>query len=120
MDPASGELIREIAGTVRGTRTLLLANFRPEYRPAWIGGSHYHQLVLSPLGDEAIRELLQDLLGSDSSLGELSARILERTGGEPLFTAEVVQAVAASGSLIRERRAYRLTAANDAVAPSAI
>ena len=116
MDPASGELIREIAGTVRGTRTLLLANFRPEYRPAWIGGSHYHQLVLSPLGDEAIRELLQDLLGSDSSLGELSARILERTGGNPFFTEEVVQALAASGSLIGERGAYRLTAPIDALA----
>jgi adenylate cyclase len=116
MDPASGELIREIAASVRGTRTLLLANFRPEYRPAWIGGSHYHQLVLSPLGTDAIRELLHDLLGSDSSLGELTARILERTGGNPFFTEEVVQALAASGSLIGERGAYRLTAPTDALA----
>src|SRR5204863_308072 len=37
MDRASDDLVGEIAAAVRGTRTLLLANFRPEYRPAWIG-----------------------------------------------------------------------------------
>src|SRR5439155_1684458 len=110
MDRASDGLVGEIAAAVRGTRTLLLANFRPEYRPAWIGGSHYHQLALSPLGEEAGRELLRDLLGLDNSLGELGARILERTGGNPFFTEEVVQALAASGSLVGERRA-RLHAA---------
>ena len=116
MDSASDDLVGEIAASVRGTRTLLLANFRPEYQPAWIGGSHYHQLALSPLGAEASRELLHDLLGSDSSLGELSARILERTGGNPFFTEEVVQALAASGSLVGARGAYRLTAPIDALA----
>jgi len=116
MDRASDDLVREIAASVRGTRTLLLANFRPEYRPAWIGGSHYHQLALAPLGDEAGRELLHDLLGSDGSLGELCARILERTGGNPFFTEEVVQALAGAGSLVGERGAYRLTAPIEALA----
>src|SRR5437867_1162491 len=116
MDRASDDLVGEIAASVRGTRTLLLANFRPEYRPAWIGGSHYHQLALSPLGAEASRELLHDLLGSDSSLGELGARILERTGGNPFFTEEVVPALAASGSLVGEHGAYRLTAPIEALA----
>jgi class 3 adenylate cyclase len=109
IDPASDELVQVIAASVRGTRTLMLANFRPEYKPAWVGGSHYHQLVLSPLGAEASHELLRDLLGSDVSLGELSARIVERTGGNPFFTEEVVTALAASGSLLGERGAYRLT-----------
>jgi len=101
---------------VHGTRTLLLANFRPEYRPAWLGGSHYHQLPLSPLGPEATRELLHELLGSDSSVGELSGRIRERTGGNPFFIEEVVQALAASGSLAGERGAYRLTGPVDTLA----
>jgi predicted ATPase len=48
IDAASDELVREVAESVRGTRTLLLANFRPDYRPAWAGGSHYHQLALAP------------------------------------------------------------------------
>ncbi len=110
IDRASDEVVREIGAAVRDTRTLLLANFRPEYRPAWIGGSHYHQLSLPPLGEDASRELLQHLLGSDDSLGELADRIRERTGGNPFFTEEVVQALAASGSLVGERGAYRLAA----------
>src|SRR5262249_59112217 len=39
LDPASHDLVRELAAAVRGTRSLLLTNFRPEYRPAWTGGS---------------------------------------------------------------------------------
>jgi class 3 adenylate cyclase len=110
MDPASHELVRELAAAVRGTRTLLLTNFRPEYRPAWTGGSHYHQLALSPLGAEAARELLDELLGSHGALGELAASILERTGGNPFFTEEVVQALVGAGNLVGERGAYRLAA----------
>ena len=116
IDRASDELVREVGASVRDTRTLLLANFRPEYRPAWIGGSHYQQLALSPLGEGASRELVQDLLGSDGSLGEVSDLIRERTGGNPFFTEEVVHALAASGSLIGERGAYRLMAPVDTLA----
>jgi class 3 adenylate cyclase len=116
IDQASDELVGEIAASVRDTRTLLLANFRPEYRPAWIGGSHYHHLVLAPLGEEASRELLRDLLGSDHSLGGLADHIRERSGGNPFFAEELVQALAASGNLVGERGAYRLTAPIDAVA----
>jgi len=116
LDPASHDLVRELAAAVRGTRSLLLTNFRPEYRPAWAGGSHYHQLALSPLGAAAARELLNELLGSPGALGELAASILERTGGNPFFTEEVVQALVAAGNLVGERGAYRLTAPVEALA----
>src|SRR5262249_51799934 len=107
IDAASDELVNEVADSVRGPRTLLLANLRPDYRPAWIGGSHYHQLALAPLGEAASRELLRDLLGTDGSLEELADRIRERTGGNPFFTEEVVQALVASGRLVGARGAYR-------------
>src|SRR3989441_645496 len=110
IDRASDALVGELAAAARGTRTLLVANFRPEYRPTWTGGSHYHALPLSPLGREASRELLHDLLGSDKSLGDLPHLVRERTGGNPFFIEEVVQALAASGSLAGPRGAYRLAA----------
>ena len=116
IDRASDELVQVIASAVRGTRTLLLANFRPEYKPAWIGGSHCHQLALSPLGEEASRELLRELLGADASLDELAARVLDRTGGSPFFTEEVVTALAAAGNLAGERGAYRLATPIEALA----
>jgi class 3 adenylate cyclase len=116
IDRASDELMRELAAAVPGTRALLLANFRPEYRPDWIGGAHYQQLSLSPLGLEASRELLRDLLGPDPSTGDLADRIRERTGGNPFFIEEIVQALATSGSLAGQRGAYRLTAPLEALA----
>jgi class 3 adenylate cyclase len=116
IDRASDQLVREIAASVRDTRTLLLLNFRPEYQPPWMRGSHYQQLALSPLDEAASRELLQELLGSDSSLAELSERIHERTAGNPFFTEEVVQALASSGSLIGDRGAYRLATSIETVA----
>ncbi|TMA62192.1 MAG: zinc-ribbon domain-containing protein [Deltaproteobacteria bacterium] len=116
IDGASDALVGELAAAVRGTRTLLVANFRPEYRPAWTGGSHYHQLPLSPLGREASRELLHDLLGADDSLGDLSDLVRERTGGNPFFIEEVVQALAAAGSLAGQRGAYRLAEPLESVA----
>ena len=116
IDQASDELVREIVASVRDTRTLFLANFRPDYRPAWIGGSNYHQLALAPLGEADSRELLRELLGSDRSLAELSERIRARTGGNPYFTEEVVQALVVSGSLVGERGDYYLGAPIESLA----
>ena len=108
IDHASDELMRELVSAVPGTRTLLVANFRPEYRPEWIGGAHYHQLPLSPLGEGPCRELVRDLLGSDPSLGDLADRICERTGGNPFFIEETIRALASCGALVGERGGCRL------------
>jgi adenylate cyclase len=83
-------------------------NFRPEYHADWMQKSWYHQLALAPLGPEAIRELLDDLLGSDTSLGGLAEAIHERTGGNPFFTEEVVQTLIEAGHLEGGKGAYRL------------
>jgi class 3 adenylate cyclase len=110
MDASSQALVSELLRLVLDSRVLVIANFRSEFRPPWIGGSGYHQLALSPLGEAASHELLRELLGTDASLGELPDRIQERTAGNPFFTEEVVQALVAGGSLVGERGAYRLTA----------
>ncbi len=110
IDRASEDLVRELASAVAGTRTVLVANYRPDHQPAWISGSHASQRLLPPLGQEASRELLEDLLGSDLSVGDLAERIQDRSGGNPFFIEEIIQALAAGGSLAGRRGAYRLTA----------
>ncbi|MGH7855913.1 MAG: ATP-binding protein, partial [Candidatus Binatia bacterium] len=115
IDRASDELVGEIAAAAPASCTLLLANFRPEYHPAWGGGSHHHQLALAPLSEEASRELLRGLLGPDRSLGDLQELLHERTAGNPFFIEEVVRALVVSGSLAGRRGEYRLTAPVDAV-----
>jgi len=108
LDAASGEFLEHMVDARSGSRDLLLVNFRPEYSAEWMRKSWYRQIPLTPLGVDAIAELLEDLLGSDPSLAGLAASIHARTGGNPFFTEEVAQTLIESGHLEGERGAYRL------------
>jgi len=82
-DGGSEGVLGVLVDAARATRTLLIVNFRPEYRADWMQKSCYQQLPLLPLEPAAIDELLHDLLGADPSLAKLPDRIRERTGGNP-------------------------------------
>jgi class 3 adenylate cyclase len=107
-DSGSNAFVEGSVESAARTRTLLLLNFRPEYRAPWMERAHYQQLPLLPLGPTAIDELLHDLLGADASLVGLGARIHERTAGNPFFIEEAVQALVEDGRLTGVRGAYRL------------
>src|SRR5262245_22127038 len=70
--------------------------------------SYYQQLPLAPLTADAIDALLRDLLGADASVKGLPDLIRERTGGNPFFIEEVVQALVEDRSLVGVRGNYRL------------
>jgi adenylate cyclase len=108
LDGASEVWLRDWVDAVAGTHNLLLLNFRPEYRAEWMQRSHVQQLALAPLGPDAIRELLEDLLGTDPSTAGLAGAIHERTGGNPFFAEELVRSLIESGHLAGERGRYRL------------
>jgi adenylate cyclase len=107
-DDASETFLREWIDALQGSRSLLVLNFRPEYRAEWMNATHYTQIALQPLGPEAIRELLDDLLGRDPSTAGLADTIHERTRGNPFFTEEVVRALIEDGHLEGTSGAYRL------------
>ncbi len=108
MDDASGEFLEQMVDAGAGSRNLLLLNFRPEYHAEWMQKSWCRQIPLTPLGPEAIAELLADLLGNDPSIEPLALKVHERTGGNPFFTEEVAQTLIESGHLEGSRGAYRL------------
>ena len=66
-DPASEALFAQRADAIAESSSLLVVNFRPEYRADWMQKSYYRQIPLAPLGSDAIRALLADLLGNDPS-----------------------------------------------------
>jgi class 3 adenylate cyclase/tetratricopeptide (TPR) repeat protein len=113
LDGSSEAFLENMVEALPGTRTLLLVNFRPEYHAGWMQKSYYQQLPLPPLGETAIEELLQNLLGPDPSLDGLSQLIAERTGGNPFFIEELVKGLADRGSLTGEKGAYRLARSVD-------
>jgi adenylate cyclase len=108
LDPASERFFVNSLEARQGVPGLVVVNFRPEYRAPWMSKSYYRQIGLAPLSAEAIDQLLGDLLGSDQSLEDLPELIRARTGGNPFFLEEVVQALLEAGNLGGERGAYRL------------
>ena len=58
IDSASDEFLAQLVEVARSTRTLVLVNFRPEYRAQWMGHTHYQQVPLAPLGKSDMAELL--------------------------------------------------------------
>jgi len=107
-DDATVAFLDTLVEAIAGTKTILLVNFRPEFRASWMGRATYQQLPLLPLGDRAIGELLDDLCGTDASLRGLRELVRDRTGGNPFFVEEVVQSLVEAGSLEGSRGAYRL------------
>ncbi len=116
MDPGSEVFLEQWVDAIAGSPSFLLLNFRPEYHAAWMQKSYYRQLPLAPLGPEAIRKLLEDLLGNDPSTRGLAEAIHARTGGNPFFTEEVVQTLIESGNLQGTRGSYRLVTPIDRLA----
>ncbi|UCD82472.1 MAG: AAA family ATPase [Desulfobacterales bacterium] len=108
IDSSSDTFIDRLVDAVSDTRTLLLLNFRPEYRREWMNRSIYRRLPLPALDDAASRELLEDLLGSDPSLENLTPKLASRALGNPYFIEELVRSLVESGNLAGQRSAYRL------------
>jgi len=108
IDSGSDEFLAQVVEAAGGTRTLVVVNFRPEYRAEWTAKSYYRQIPLGPLGREDIQELLDDLIGRDPSVAFLPDLIQARTGGNPFFTEEVVRSLIESTILEGGRGDYRL------------
>jgi len=108
LDAASAEFLEHMVDAREGSHSLLLLNFRPEFRAEWMQKSWYRQIPLTPLDERASGELLASLLGSDPSIQALTRPIHLRTSGNPFFIEEVAQNLLEAGHLLGERGKYRL------------
>ena len=105
-DPATRDLISFLVHNFRDERVLLILTFRTEHLPrghpllGWIAELGRHprttMLTLGPLSPQETSMQVEAILGGTSD-GELASRIHGRSGGNPLFTEELVVA-ASSGS----------------------
>jgi class 3 adenylate cyclase/tetratricopeptide (TPR) repeat protein len=121
LDAASEAFLANHVDAIQGTTSLTIVNFRPEYRASWMSKPYYRQIALTPLGPEAIEEMLADLLGSDPSLAGLPELVRERTAGNPFFIEEVVQSLVEAGNLVGEHGGYTLARpVEDAAVPASV
>src|SRR5262249_25690206 len=101
IDSETQALLDLLGESIASARVLLLVNYRPEYRHEWPGRSHYLQLRLDPLGGENAAAMLGALLGEGAKLDPLRHLIAQRSGGNPFFIEEMVQALFEQGILVR-------------------
>ncbi len=109
LDPASEPFVEAVAQAVAGTKTLLLVDFRPGYRAAWMERSFYEQVSLVPMAAGALGLMLDRLMGGDPSLSSLRGRIVDRAAGNPFFAEEMVRALIEGGALGGAPGAYKAT-----------
>jgi class 3 adenylate cyclase/tetratricopeptide (TPR) repeat protein len=108
IDSETQALLDHLVESLPTARLLLLVNYRPEYQHGWGSKTYYTQLRFDTLPPANADEVLQALLGADSSLGPLTRLLIERTGGNPFFLEESVHTLVETGVLIGTPGAYRL------------
>lgn len=102
-DAASVAFFDQVIEFAPGTRTLVLANFRPEIE--W----EFDRIQLKPLGAAAIRELIAFTLGRHESLTDFPTYAIKRTAGNPFFIEELIRALIEDGTLEGTPGHYQLT-----------
>jgi class 3 adenylate cyclase/tetratricopeptide (TPR) repeat protein len=111
IDTETEAFLERLVEALPTTRLLLLVNYRPEYRPAWVERSYCTRLQLDPLPVESAEELLQALLGRTPDLQVLKQRLIRQTEGNPFFLEEIVRTLIETNELVGQPGAYRLAQA---------
>ena len=93
-DPTSREFLDLVLGRIDHLPVLLVATFRPEFRPPWTGQPHVTVMSLNRLGRSDGAAMVERLAGNAALLPpDVIAEIIDRTDGVPLFVEEMTKAV---------------------------
>jgi adenylate cyclase len=108
IDDASESMLADFFAVIPQTPSLVLITHRPEYRGALTRVPGAQNLALRPLSDAQASALTAELLGADSSLGELTTQVATRAAGNPFFAEEIVRDLAERGVLHGTPGSYQL------------
>ena len=99
IDPTSREVLDLTVEKITGLPVLLVATYRPEFQPPWVGGSQVTVIALNRLGRSEGATLVHRLAGNLGALPpDIVDEIVERTDGVPLFVEELTKAVVEAGA----------------------
>ena len=92
-DPTSLEAFGRTVDRIRPLRVLLLATFRPEFVPPWIGRPHVTSLTINRMAERDVDAIIDGVAGNKPIPESVRKDIIERTDGIPLFVEEMTKAV---------------------------
>jgi hypothetical protein len=99
IDPSSREVLDLTVEKITELPVLLVATYRPEFQPPWVGGSQVTVIALNRLGHNEGATLVHRLAGNLGVLPpDVVDEIVERTDGVPLFVEELTKAVVEAGA----------------------
>ena len=98
-DPSSLELLTAISQRLTHARVLIVMTHRPEFTFSFGGGTHLTQIPLSHLGGLESTAIVTRVAGNKPLPDEVSAEIIAKTDGIPLFVEELTKSLLESGVL---------------------
>ena len=96
VDPTSLEVFGRTVDRIKTLPVLLIVTFRPEFDAPWAGRSHV-SLALNRLGEREAAAIIARIVGNKDLPADVTAEIVERTDGIPLFVEEMTKAVLEAG-----------------------
>ena len=93
VDPTSLEVFGRTIDQIKTLPVLLIVTFRPEFDAPWAGRSHVTTLALNRLGEREAAAIIARIVGNKDLPADVTAEIVERTDGIPLFVEEMTKAV---------------------------
>lgn len=96
IDDTSAEFLDSLVEVMAAARMLVLLTYRSGFQPQWLEKSYATQIPMRRLSDDESRELVAALLRRADAPEDLSATILEKAEGNPLFLEELARTVAQS------------------------
>jgi DNA-binding response OmpR family regulator/class 3 adenylate cyclase/predicted ATPase len=98
-DSSTLELFGRIVASIKTAPIFVLMSFRPEFFPPWLDEAHVTMLRFDRLGREQTEAIILDVAGHKVLPAEMSALIVGKTDGVPLFVEELTKSVLESGLL---------------------
>ena len=89
IDPTSEAVLASLVEGLAGASILMLATFRPGYRPLWLDKSYATQIALHPLGPDESRQVVRSVLRTTTLTPALEQQLLARAEGNPFFLEEL-------------------------------
>jgi tetratricopeptide (TPR) repeat protein len=85
VDKVSEEFLGFLAENVRDAHVLLLATYRPGYRPPWIDKSYAGQTPLQPLSQDDSIQMVRSVLRTEHLIDLVTQEIVAKGDGNPFF-----------------------------------
>src|SRR5262249_4729799 len=98
IDASPDDCLTALVERMAGAALLVVATYRPGYRPAWVDKSYATQVSLQPLTQQDSLRVVQAVLPTAVQTAALVPQLLAKAEGNPFFLEELARTVVEQGA----------------------